>query len=270
MTELDRLLYRSESSHTRALLRAGKAETSPDGFSQRLLASVGAVAAATTISSTAAASLATGAKVGTTATGAALGSVGAAASSGAASSLAFVAAKWVAVGVFGGGILAAGADYALSPGREPERPPQAVSAGPNHANVPEPRDLAPLTTPEPTPSASTPPTPVNSALTKVQGDTSPAPSASTSQLGREVEVIDRVRRALSAGNTSLALSELTAYQRIASTGVLDREARVLHIRALREGGDEAAARKLSDQYLLDFPGDPHATRLRAKDAGVKP
>lgn len=269
MTEPNRLLQDSQSSRTRALLRAGKAETSPDGFSQRLLASVGVVAAATAISSTAAASLATGAETGGTAAGAAT-SVGAAIGSGAAPSIALVAAKWVAVGVLGGGILAAGADFALSPGREPARAPRAVSASPGHANVPEPHDLAPRTAPEPTPTASAPPTPVHGAPTKVHGNTSPAPSASMSQLGREVEVIDRVRRALSAGNTSLALSELTAYQRIASTGVLDREARVLRIRALREGGDEAAARKLSDQYLLDFPDDPHATRLRAKDAGVKP
>lgn len=277
MTEPSRLLHESESSRTRALLRAGQAETSPDGFSESLLASVGAAVAASAISSAAAAALAAGAKVGSTVTGAAAGSVGAATSSvgaavssGAAPSLALVAVKWVAVGVLGGGILAAGADFALAPKREPKGAPALASAGSPRANVSEPHD-APPKAPEPRPSASAQPTPVNSAP-EMRGSASAAPSASSgaSQLGREVELIERVRRALSAGNTSLALSELDAYQRIASTGVLDREARVLRIRALREGGDEASARKLSDQYLLDFPSDPHATRLRAQDASTKP
>jgi hypothetical protein len=268
MTKLNRLLHESQSSRTRALLRAGVAETSPDGFSERLLAGVGAALAASAISSAAAASLATGAKLGSTVTSAAVGSVG------AAPSLALVAAKWVAVGVLGGGILAAGADFALSPQREPERAPQAANANAPRATRPEARAAAPLPATEPTPPSSAQPTPSNSsAPTAAPGNTaSVAPSASTGagQLGREVELIERVRRALSAGNTSLALSELTAYQRIASTGVLDREARVLRIRALREGGDEAGARKLSDQYLLDFPGDPHAKRLRAQGATVTP
>jgi hypothetical protein len=275
MTELDRLLNRSESSRTRALLRAGKAETSPDGFSDTLLASVGAAVAASAVSSAAVASLAPGTKVtsasaATSSVGAAVGNVGAAVGGGAAPSLALVAAKWVAVGVLGGGILAAGADFALSPGREPERAPQAVSASVAVRNAPEPRNPAPLVAPGAAPAASAQPTPASSPPTQARGNALAAPSASASQLGREVELIDRVRRALSAGNTSLALSELDAYERVAKTGVLDREARVLRIRALREGGDEAGARKLSDQYLLDFPGDPHAARLRVQDAKARP
>jgi hypothetical protein len=269
MTELDRLLNESESSRTRALLRAGKAETSPAGFAERLLASVGAAAAASAISSAAAASVATGTKVTSAATGSA---VGAAVGSGAAPSLALVAAKWRAVGVLGGGILAAGADLALSPEREQQPAPQTLGANAPAANSPKPPTATPVAASTPTPATSAQPAPANLAPSDVRGSASTAPSASagTSQLRREVELIERVRRALSAGNTSLALSELDAYQRVASTGVLDREARVLRIRALREGGDEAGARKLSDQYLLDFPSDPHASGLRARDAEANP
>ncbi|HEX2874349.1 MAG TPA: hypothetical protein VHP33_24010 [Polyangiaceae bacterium] len=276
MTELDRLLNQSESSRTRALLRAGKAETSPDGFSDKLLVGVGAALAASVVSSAAAASLAAGASAtsagsATSGVGAAVGNVGAAVGSGAAPSLVLVAAKWVAVGVLGGGILAAGADFALSPDREPERAPQAVSANVDLGNAAEPRPPAPLVTPRVAPTASAQPKPLNSPPTAAHGSSAPpSASANASRLGREVQLIDRARRALSVGNTSLALSELDAYQRIATTGVLDREARVLRIRALREGGDEAGARKLSDQYLRDFPGDPHAKRLQAQDTKAKP
>jgi hypothetical protein len=101
------------------------------------------------------------------------------------------------------------------------------------------------------------------------------PSAATSsppsgQLGRDVELIDQVRRALRAHNTSLALNALDRYKLVASTGVLDREARVLRIQALRDAGNIAGASKLAAQYIADFPDDAHAARLRAQAASVKP
>lgn len=258
MTELERLVDESRSSRTRALLRAGRAETSPDGLTEHLLASVGVAAAASALSSAAAASLSAGSHLGGAVSGAAVGSAG-------ASSLAFVA-KWVVVGVLGGGMLAAGLDFALSPPFEPVRAPLPVSA-PARPAVAVPRAALPITGMAPTPTVSTPPALAGSSPRRAPGGpTSAVPAPSATELGREVELIERARRALSTGNPSLALSELDAYRRIASTGVLDREARVLRIRALRESGDEASARELSNQYVLDFPDDAHAQRLKVEPA----
>jgi hypothetical protein len=259
MTDPNRLVDGSQSPHTRALLRAGKAETSPDGFSERLLASVAGAAAPSKVTSAAGASFGSGAKLG--------GAVaGAGSSSGAATSVVLGAAKWVAVGMLGGGILAASADVALSPRRETtsafaKTDASVVRATPPKTQVPP---AGPSSPAEPTAVAS----PRTLDLVKEKGgNVATAPSSvQASQLGHEVELIDRVRRALAAGNTSLALSELTAYERVSRTGVLDREARVLRIQALRDAGDAAGAQQLTARYLADFPDDAHALRLRAQDA----
>lgn len=270
MTDLDRLLDGSPSPRTRALLRAGQAETPPERFSRQLLVSVSAAATVGAVATTATASLATSAKLGGLVSGAAVGSA-------AAPGLALVAAKWVAVGVLGGGILAASADLALSPGREKASAAKAVNVSVARRAEPPvavaaPREGTAAKPLEPTESTESSAAPAGNAATTASG-TAPVAvpaGAPSGQLGREVELIDRVRRALAAGNTSRALSELDAFARVANTGVLDREARVLRIQALREAGDATGARKLADQYLLDFPNDAHAIRLRAQDANHKP
>ncbi|HXK19483.1 MAG TPA: hypothetical protein VNG33_16855 [Polyangiaceae bacterium] len=263
MTDLDRLLDGSPSPRTRALLRAGQTETSPDQFAERLLASVAAAAAVGSVTTAAAGSLSTGAKVGGAVSGAAAGS-------GAAPGLALVAAKWVAVGVLGGGILAASADLALSPKRAPARAPTEASGAVVRPATSPANDVA-QHAPAPAEPAASPASPGSMPTVQPGAGAVAAASATRSgQLGREVELIDRVRRALASGNSSLALSELDAYARVASTGVLDREARVLRIQALRDAGDVAGARKLTAQYLADFPNDAHAARLRAQDSKATP
>lgn len=259
MTDPKRLLNGSQSPRTRALLRAGQAEASPDGFSQRLLASVASAAAASAMTGAAAASLGTGAKLGGTVMGAASGS-------GAASGLVLVTAKWVAVGVLGGGLLAAGADLLLSP-PAPERAPIGDRAAAAASPVPAKTPVAQASAPTRAEPAAAPSAPVPSTASEPDRTVVTAPSTvRSSQLGREVELIDRVRRALAAGNTSLALSELDSYARMSSTGVLDREARVLRIQALRDAGDVAGAQQLTARYLADFPNDAHALRLRGQEA----
>jgi hypothetical protein len=109
----------------------------------------------------------------------------------------------------------------------------------------------------------------------------PAPSTATSaarsearaaaplgQLGREVAMIDRARRALAGHHYAQVLAVLDEYGRASTTGSLDREARVLRIEALRRSGDIEGAERLAAQYLSEFPDDAHGTRLRALDAGT--
>jgi hypothetical protein len=45
--------------------------------------------------------------------------------------------------------------------------------------------------------------------------------------------------------------------------VLLREARVLRIEALHRAGETARAHSLAQRYLLEFPQDAHAPRLRS-------
>jgi hypothetical protein len=262
MTDLERLLDESPSPRSRALLRAGRAETAPAGFSERLLLSVGAAAAAGAAATGVAASISTSAKLGAGVSGTASGAIGSA-------SLALVATKWVAVGVLGGGILGAGVELAFAPRG-------AKSSAPRSTSVSVAKPVASSANAEAHADATVvereAPSLVVASSRSAQIAT-PASASSTTrsrQLGREVEVIDRVRRALASDNSALALSELDSFARIATTGVLDREARVLRIRALRDAGDAAEARKLADQYLLDFPNDAHAVRMRSQDAGRKP
>lgn len=268
MTDLERLLDESPSPRTRALLRAGRAETPPPRFSEQLLASVGAAAAVGVATTGVAASVSTSVKLA--------GSISGAASSAILSpSLALLAAKWVVVGALGGGALAAGVELAVAPqGATSNAPRSTVTNAPSSTIVASP--VAPSTKAEALPDARTvepiAPSLVIASGAPARAATPVAASSATGsrQLGREVEVIDRVRSALASGNSALALRELDSFARMATTGVLDREARVLRIRALRDAGDAAEARKLADQYLLDFPNDAHAVRMRLQDVGSKP
>jgi hypothetical protein len=265
MNELGPLLEISQNSHTRALLEAGRAERAPAEFGDRLRLSLGlgvAVGlAAGTLTASASASTAAAMVQGAASTGGA-----------AASSLGLAVAKWVVIGALGGGILASSAELAFKP---PAVVPRAANlaaqhaaaraaAAPHRARAPnsEPGEL--LAAPSSSAALLRPPKPPDSPSTAA------LPATESGQLGREVQTIDAARRALAAGNTALALSELDGYQRIASTGVLDREARVLRIETLFRAGDAARAQQLSAQYLHDFPNDAHAAHVRALQAASLP
>ncbi|HYJ08960.1 MAG TPA: hypothetical protein VEX18_08120 [Polyangiaceae bacterium] len=265
MTDLERLLDESPSPRTRALLRAGQAETAPAGFCEQLGLSVGAAAAVGAVATGVAASLSTSAKLG----GGVSGVSGVASGAIGSPSLALVAAKWVAVGVLGGGILGAGVELAFAPQRAKWSEPRSTSVRVAGSVASSAKAEA-----HPDATAIEPEKPslvvASSPSAQIATPASASSASRSRQLGREVEVIDRVRRALALGNSALALSELDSFARLTTTGVLDREARVLRIRALREAGDAAGARKLADQYLLDFPNDAHAARMRSQDLGRKP
>lgn len=249
MTELRPLVEASASSATRELLRAGRSDAPGREFSERLLIGLGVGAAATTVSAFASAGTAAAALQGAASTG-----------SGTAS-LTVLAAKWVAVGVVGGGILAGSAEVAFSPPRVEPVTKAVASAAPKPARAPKPGPLsqpsAALVTPleaEPTNEAEQP--------KAVAAPPSAAPLEG-GKLGHEVEAIDRARRAMAAGKLQQALRELDAFERIEGTGVLAREAKVLRIEALYRLGEDARARQLAEQYRAAYPNDSHLTRLRA-------
>jgi hypothetical protein len=258
MNELEPLFDVSASARTRALLRAGRKDTPPDDFSQRLLAGLGVAAVATTVSISAAAS----------ASGAAVSS--AASSSGGAVSAVLAVSKWVAVGVLGGGIFAAGVDLALAP--QPALPVVSnavpVAKPASVPSKPQPRSGAgvmPETAPQAVPDhqreavlTSPRPTEPTAAAAVAAGA-----AGSPGQLGREVASIDRARQALGAGDAAGTLQELDSFEHTQQTGVLEREARVLRIDALLALGQTNSARSLAEQYVQQYPNDAHAARLRA-------
>jgi hypothetical protein len=252
MSELRPLCESSEDAAARDLLHAGRSDAPEREFSERLLIGLGLGVAAGTVSAMA-----------TTGTAAAL--PGAASTGSGAASVSALVAKWVAVSVVGGGILAGGAHVALSPpsaapvpsiakplGRSVPGALPTAKAAPGTAPVVSPLEAPPLASPE--------------LLPEAEPEASQPPSAGAArpgQLGREVESIDRARRALGAGNLRQALRELDTFERVQGTGVLAREARVLRIEVLFRLGRVVPARQLLEQYRQSYPNDPHVARLRA-------
>lgn len=253
MSELEPLLDSSDNTHARALLRAGRSDAPPSGFSDSLLVGLG-------LSSTGVTAVASAA----TARAAVHGSV----SLGGAGSpaLALVAAKWLAIGLLGGGILCGGAQVVWPSARSAVViATRQSAAGPRlESSTASPRpqsDDAPRASPiEPTAAR---------VLERPHASTSAAPPpAQSGQLGREVRAIDAARGALAAGDIGRAVTDLDAYEHIATTGVLDREAQVLRIETFYKMGRTPLALALSEQYLRSFPSDAHAARLRALEAAA--
>jgi hypothetical protein len=255
MTDIVPLLETSESLRARELLKAGRADVPPDGFSDRLLVGLGVAGVVSSVTVTASAGVAGGAVQGAASTG-----------SGAAS-LGLLGAKWVAVGVLGGGILAGGAELALSP-HAPAQVASAEAARSRSEPAPTKKatERAPkvVVTEQVAPARSAAPAPLEAKpVVSPSAASTVNASVEQGQLGREVQAIDRARRARAAGDRARTLTELDAFERITRTGALDREAQVLRIETLYEMGQESRARELASKYLGAFPNDAHTARLRA-------
>jgi outer membrane protein assembly factor BamD (BamD/ComL family) len=96
-------------------------------------------------------------------------------------------------------------------------------------------------------------------------------------LAEEVAVLDSARKALTAGNTTIALDALAGHEQRFAAGALAAEASVLRIEALAARGDHAGAAARARAFLSTYPNDPHADHVRsllgdqeAKARGEKP
>lgn len=241
MTDIVPLLRSSPDSRLGELLRAAADEQPSHALPQKILAGLGAGLAATGASA-----VASGATASTPAVAISGGGI--------------LAAKWLAVGVVGGLLASAGLDAVTS---ATSSAPPAVA--PARTSL-EAQSAVPL------PPVTAQPAPVAEAAAEAarieRAASTPAPPAAdtSSRLREEVRLIDAARGALAAGAAESALRELQTYQRVAETGMLDREARVLRIEALAKIGDLKQARALAEAYSADFPRDAHARRLRALTA----
>jgi hypothetical protein len=81
-------------------------------------------------------------------------------------------------------------------------------------------------------------------------------------LALEVQLLDRARGALLAGDAIGSLSVLDEYQSAQRTGILAPEAQVLRIQVLERLGRTGAASALARDFVGRHPGSRHAAALR--------
>jgi hypothetical protein len=94
-----------------------------------------------------------------------------------------------------------------------------------------------------------------------QQNAKPAPPRAAS-LGREIDLIDAARAALSRGDSRGALATLDAYARLYPRGRLGMEAEVLRIDALERSGDTDGARRRAEAFLRHNPKSVLSARVR--------
>lgn len=133
-------------------------------------------------------------------------------------------------------------------------PPPVVAPAPRVApKSVEVTQAPPVEAPVPVEAKLTPPAP--------QQNTKPAPQRPPS-LGREIDLIDTARAALSRGDSRGALATLDAYSRIYPRGRLAMEAEVLRIDALERSGDTDSARRRAEAFLRHNPKSVLSARVR--------
>jgi hypothetical protein len=170
----------------------------------------------------------------------------------------------------GGVLLAAGASAAFTPQRAPashavsttrtQSSPAATGATAERAEAAAPPRVE---SKQPSAPPERPASSVAAAVAPVSSSEPPTgePPAS-SQLARELRLIRAARHALASGDAAGALRELSEYQALAVTGVLDREARVLRIESFAKLGELARAQQLAAAYVREFPRDAYGPRLQ--------
>jgi hypothetical protein len=105
-----------------------------------------------------------------------------------------------------------------------------------------------------------PPPPV--AAPVVTARETPTLTAGDAKLRDEIRLLDRARAALRMRAPQQALQELRQYFDGHPRGMLEPEAAVLRIEALRENGDRVQASAASREFLARHPDGPLADRVR--------
>jgi hypothetical protein len=106
-----------------------------------------------------------------------------------------------------------------------------------------------------------PPPPVVATPIVTARETAPA-AMSDAKLRDEIRLLDRARASLRMRAPQQALQELRLYFDGHPHGMLEPEAAVLRIEALRENGDRVQAAAASREFLARHPDGPLADRVR--------
>jgi hypothetical protein len=247
--KLDRLVESSPHALARDLLDSGMDDAPPAGSAPRIAAALGLAAGVTS--------------AGIPALAASSGAIG----SSHLGALGLV--KWLGAGMLAGTVASGGAAIVYRGVTSSKAPLTAPVMAPPVTHAP--RTNTELTTPRAELSApavsldaplAVPPEP-SVALPRPASE----PAVGTlpqeaSALAYEVALIDKARVSLRGGDARAALAALTRYDAERQTRVLDREAAVLRIEALRLAGRSSEAREQAQRYLDRYPADAHATGLR--------
>lgn len=245
--KLERLVESSPHALARDLLDSGVEDAPPAGSAPRVAARLGLAAGVTS--------------VGIPALAAASGATG---SSHVA---ALGVMKWLGVGMLAGTVASGGAALVYRGASSSKTSSTAAIAPPvTHAPRTAPELTAPrVEAPAPTftlaAPSSAPPEPSAARARQASESVVTLPDAE-SALAYEVARIDQARVSLRGGNALAALGALDRYDAERQTRVLDREAAVLRIEALRLAGRRSEAREHAKRYLDRYPVDAHAAGLR--------
>jgi hypothetical protein len=254
--ELRRLVESSPHALTRDLLDSGVEDAPPPRSASRVAAALG-LAAGVTGAGMPALAVASGAS------GTLLG--------GSSHVGAVAILKWLGAGLLAGTVVSGGAAIARRGVSSSERPTPTLTETPPRG-TPAPRAGGEFAAPRTDAPArplplDAPPAGRSAPSTSRVGPASTGPAVATlpdegSALAYEVARIDQARVSLRAGNAKEALAALTRYDEERRTRVLDREAAVLRIEALRLAGLGTEAREQAQRYLDRFPADAHTAGLR--------
>lgn len=268
--KLDRLVESSPHVLARDLLDSGIDDAPPAGSAPRIAAALGLAAGVTSAGMPALAA-------GVTSAGApALAASSAAIGSSHLGWLGVM--KWLGAGMLAGTVASGGAAIVYRNASSSKTPPSTVKAlAPSvthapgrgteltapRAEVPAPAVTlgAPLAAPPEPSVARSRPAGEPAVVTLPQ---------EASALAYEVARIDQARVSLRGGDARAALAALTRYDAERRTRILDREAAVLRIEALRLAGRQSEAREQAQRYLDHYPVDAHSAGLRELVRGAPP
>ncbi len=277
---MKRMLAESDDAFELALLRSAKMDAAPSDSAEKAALALGATL---TVAIAVSAASSTAAASGTSKGAAAAGKLGA-----------IAVWKWIGLGIIVGSTVTMGTEHVVrhaDPASNPSHregqgegtiaptraeaiapPPPAAVAIPE---IIEPAPVAALaSTPSARPARVEAPPPSAAAISAEIAAISAPPVASASApavtiaapnasaLATEVVALDRARRALAAKDPAEAIRLLDVYERDVPVRVLGPEAQVLRIEAVAARGDRAEAKRLGEQFLLVYPRDPHADRVR--------
>lgn len=95
-----------------------------------------------------------------------------------------------------------------------------------------------------------------------EAEAAPPPARTNASLAAEIQLLDRARGALSAGDTARAGALLDAYSSSQPGSVLAQEAAVLRVRLLLARGKRAEASALARRIIQAHPKSSHVDSLR--------
>jgi hypothetical protein len=257
MKDPRRMLQGDADGVERALLRSAASDEPPLGSEHAVLC---ALAILPTASSVASSGIATGA-------GAGLGSATGTVASTTARLGAWSLVRWVGIGVVAGTATLGGVRVLSGPS----------SHGSDNASTP----LSPVGSalhpasrfPGPTPAAATNDAesaePAPSAKRVDKAPWAPADSLASAPVGAdpslaaEVAALDRARKALEADDPTSALRVIEEQQRSHGEGVLRPETEVVRIEALIKAGHRQAGVELGRRFLAKYPDHPLQVRVRS-------